>query len=77
MVTERFEMEELSGDRYPSLEEGQRAALPHLAELLASILRQGIEDGRFVVVDGVVMLAPKCESGGTATRGCTNAENDV
>lgn len=47
------------------------------AELPASIVRQGIEDGRFVVVDGVVRVAPRCESERMADRGCTNGENDV
>lgn len=77
MVTERFEIEKLSGHRYPSLEEAQRAAQPHLADLLASIVRQGIEDGRFVVVDGVVRVAQRCEPERLANRGCTNGENDV
>jgi len=67
-----FEIEEVGSDRYCSLEEAQRAALPHLAELVASIVHQGIEERHFVVVDGVVSLADRPEAEGLAERGFTN-----
>lgn len=57
-----FEIQEFGTERYSSLEDAQRAALPHLAELLACIVRQGISKGRFVVVDGVVRLGHVCKS---------------
>jgi len=72
-----FEIQEFGTERYPSLDDAQQAALPHLAELLACMVRQGIEGGRFVVVDGVVRLAQRCESQGLADRGFTNGENVV
>jgi len=77
LEVDHFEIDELGTEGYCSLEDAQRAALPHLAELLASMVRQGIEEGRFVVVDGVVRLAQRCESQGLAERGFTNGENDV
>lgn len=77
MTNDSFEIEELGSDRYRSLEDAQRAALPHLAELVASIVRQWIEEGRFVVVGGVVRLAQRRESEEMADRGFTNGENDV
>lgn len=39
MRAERFEIEEISGYKHLSLQEAQRAALPHLAELIACIVR--------------------------------------
>ena len=77
MTNDSFEIEELGTNRYSSLEDAQRAALPHLTELLACIVRQGIEEGGFVVVGGVVKLAPRCESERLPDRGCTNGKNDV
>ena len=77
MPNDSFEIEESGCDRYPLLEDAQTAALPHVAELLASIVRQGIEEGRFVVVNGMVRLACRCESEGIAAEGCTNGKNVV
>ena len=72
-----FEIQESGTERYSSLEDAQRAALPHVADLLACIVRQGIEDRRFVVVDGVVRFAQGCESEELGDGGFTNDENDV
>jgi len=77
MTDDSFEIEELGGDRYPSLEEAHTAALPHLAELLASIVRQGIENGTLLVVNGMVRLAERCESEGIADQSWTNGEDVV
>jgi len=77
MTNDLFEIEELGSDRYCSLEDAQRAALPHLAELLACMVRQGIEEGSLVVVDGVVRLARRGESEELPDRGFTNGENVV
>lgn len=77
MRTERFDIEEISGDRYASLEAVQQAALGHLADLVASIVRQGIEDGSFVVVDGVVRPSHRCESKQLGNRGFTNGKKGV
>jgi len=51
-----LEIEESGTEQYPSLGDAQDAALRPLAELVASIVRHGIEEGSFVVVDGVVRL---------------------
>jgi len=77
MTNDSFEIEELGTHRYSSLEDAQRAALPRLAELLACMVRQGIREGGFVVVNGVVRLAQRRECHGLADRGFTNGENDV
>ena len=77
MTNDPFQIEELATDRYHSLEDAQGAALPHLAELLACMVRQGIEQGRFVVVDGVVRLVQRSQSQGLAKRDFTNGENHV
>ena len=77
MRAEWLETEEIGGDKYPSLEGAQRAALPDPADLLASLLRQSIEDGTFVVVNGVVRLAQRCESERLVHEGFTNGENVV
>jgi len=77
MTNDSFEIEEVGTDRYRSLEDAQRAALPLLAKLAASIVRHGIEEGSFVVVDGVVRLGHVCKSEELADRGFTNGENDV
>ena len=72
-----FEIQESGTERYSSLEDAQRAALPHVADLLACIVRQGIEEGSLVVVNGVVRLARRCESEEVGDGGFTNGENDV
>jgi hypothetical protein len=72
-----FEIQEFGTERYSSLEDAQRAALPHLAELLAYIVRQGIEKGRFVVVNGVVEPVYRWDSEETADGGFTNDKNVV
>ena len=77
MTSDSFEIEELGTDRYCSVEDAQRAALPHLAELLALIVRQGIEKGSFVVVDGVVEPVHRCDSEAIADGGFTNGANSV
>ena len=77
MTNDSFEIEELGSDRYRSLEDAQTAALPRLADLVASIVREGIEEGRFVVVDGVVRFGHVCESEELGDGGFTNGEIDV
>ena len=77
MASDSFHIEELGTDRNPSLEDAQRAALPRLAELLAFIVRQGIEEGSLVVVNGMVRLGHVCESEELADGAFTNSENDV
>jgi len=72
-----FEIQEFGTERYPSLEDAQQAGLPHLAELLACIVRQGIEKGSFVVVNGVVEPVHRCDSEATADGGFTNDKNVV
>lgn len=77
MSNSGFEIQEFGTERYPSLDDAQQAGLPHLAELLACIVHQGIEKGSFVIVDGVVRHAERCESLGTPDRGFTSGENVV
>ena len=77
MTNDTFEIEEVGTDRYCSLEEAQRAALPPLAEILACMVRQGIEEGRFVLLDGVVRLAQRCKSEEIPDRGFANGKKGV
>lgn len=77
MTSDSFEIEELGTDRYCSVEDAQRAALPHLAGLLACMVRQGIEEGRLVIVDKVVRLSQRRECHGLADGGFTNGKKGV
>jgi len=42
------------GNRHPSLETAQQASLHTIAAAIARAVREGLEGGRFVVVDGIV-----------------------
>lgn len=77
MTDDSFEIEELGTERYRSLEQAQKAALTHVAELVASLVRQSIEDGSFVVVEGVVRLAQRCEDERMADQRWTNGQDVV
>lgn len=77
MRNDPFEIEEFGTDGLCSLEDAQRAALPHLAELLACVVRQGIEEGNFLVLNGVVEPVHRCDSEVAADGGFTNGENVV
>ena len=50
-------IEEYPGDRYPSLKMAQEALLPVLAKLLVAAIREGLDNGRFKVVDRKVVWA--------------------
>jgi len=70
-IREGLRTEELGTNRYPSLEAAQDAALPLLAELLASVIRSGLDSGRYIVENGVVKLSEEevvCERLSAASR---------
>ena len=51
-----FEIEEIGTDKYPSLEAAQEAALPVLADALTGIIRSGLDNGPYIVENGVIRL---------------------
>jgi hypothetical protein len=51
-----FEIEECGSDTYFSREATQQAALPALTELLAPIIRSGLDSGRYMIENGVVRI---------------------
>ena len=52
-----YHLDEETTNRYPSLEEAQRASLQKVASAIAQAVREGLKSGRFIVVDGVVVPA--------------------
>ena len=50
-----YEVQEIGGDRYPSLEAARAALLEPLPEALAAIIREKLANGELVVVDGKVV----------------------
>lgn len=51
--------DEIPGDQYADLESAQRAALPVLADNLASVIRDLLERGVLVMVDGKILPNPQ------------------
>lgn len=49
-----IEIEEVGGEYSSSLEDAQEAGLRPLADLLAAMIRSGLDNGRYIVEDGVV-----------------------
>jgi hypothetical protein len=56
-----LQVEEISGDRYPDLATAQSAALPLLADNLQSVIRDLLERGILVNVDGKIIPNPNIE----------------
>ena len=54
--TDSFEIEESGVETYSSLEDAQEAALPSLAEALVQMIRSGLDNGRYLAENGVVIL---------------------
>lgn len=50
-------IKEFGGDRHPSLEAAQQAAMPIIAQLLANVIQSGLDSGRYFVENGVVKLS--------------------
>ena len=48
--------EEIGTPNYPSLVHAQEAALPSLAEALVQMIRSGLDNGRYLAENGVVIL---------------------
>jgi hypothetical protein len=57
-----LQVEEISGDQYPDLATAQNAALPLLADNLASVIRDLLERGVLVNVDGKIIPNPDLEN---------------
>lgn len=53
-VETTLEIEESGAEQYPSLKDAQDAALGPLADVLAGMIRSGLDKGRYVVEDGAV-----------------------
>lgn len=56
MPDSEFEIQELGTERYSLPEDAQDAALRPLAEILADIIRSGLDNGRYIVEDGLVKV---------------------
>jgi len=56
-----LQVEEIGGDRYPSLEAAQHAALPLLSANLQTVIRDLLERGVLVNVGGKIIPAHKDE----------------
>ena len=59
-----LQLEEIPGTRYPDLEAAQRAALPQLSESLQAVIRDLIERGELVNVDGRIIPGPRYDGNG-------------
>jgi hypothetical protein len=53
-----LQVEEISGNHYPDLKTAQSAALPQLADNLQSVIRDLLERGVLVNVDGKIIPNP-------------------
>jgi len=54
-----LQVEEISGDQFPDLESAQSAALPLLAENLQSVIRDLLDQGVLVNVNGKIIPNPQ------------------
>ena len=52
-------IEEMPGDKYPDLESAQRAALPLMSASLQAVIRDLLERGVLVEVNGKIIPNPK------------------
>jgi len=69
-TTEGIRIDEVGGNRHPSLEAAHQASMPVLAQLLANTIQAGLDSGRYVVENGVVKLS---KEGGTHEQMSSNA----
>lgn len=69
-----YEVEELGGDLYPDLPAAQLAALSPVARIVAQVVREGIESGRFVVEESVVKPAAESAYHKTSNSAIIEAE---
>ena len=53
-----LQLEEIQGDKFPDLDAAQRAALPQLCESLQSVIRDLLERGELVNVNGKIIPNP-------------------
>ncbi len=53
-----LQVEEISGDKFPDRDAAWRAALPSLSENLVSVIRDLLERGELVNVDGKIIPGP-------------------
>lgn len=51
--------DEIPGNEYVDLETAKRAALPRLADSLSSVIRDLLERGVLVIVDGCIIPNPE------------------
>lgn len=56
--TPALQIEEIGGDRFPDRRAAQRAALPLLSENLQAVIRDLLERGELVNVDGKIIPNP-------------------
>jgi len=64
---------EQGGDRYPTLEEAQAAALDQVAQAIASLVRKRLDQGTLRIVEGRVLPAEgQCGESGEQKKECNN-----
>jgi hypothetical protein len=57
-----LQVEEISGNQFPDLETAQRASLPAMSESLQAVIRDLLERGVLVNIDGKIIPNPQnCE----------------
>ena len=56
MLDDGFEIEEFGTEEYPSLTDAQDAGLGPLADLLVAVIRSGLDNGDYIVQDGLVRV---------------------
>lgn len=61
MLDKAFEIEEIGTERYGSLEDARQAALGPLAQALVDIIRSGLDNGDYIVQDGLVKLREEAD----------------
>jgi hypothetical protein len=54
-----LQVEEMPGDEFPDLESAQRAALPAMSASLQVVIRDLLESGELIIVDGKIVPNPE------------------
>jgi hypothetical protein len=57
MKSPALQLEEIPGKQFPDREAAQRAALPQLSESLQAVIRDLLERGELVIIDGRIQPA--------------------
>jgi len=61
MLDKGFEIEEIGTELYGSLEDARQAALGPLAQALVDIIHSGLDNGDYIVQDGLVKVREEAD----------------